>query len=256
LRAYGGSGEYKGYKVGRLLRDFYFSGKGLVDKPANPRSIIFRDSDPFNGSQADINYFTNATEKSMELEQLKAELDSAKSQAETLKTQANDLTSAIAEKDTKISTLEVKVKELEDAIASISQEKSSLSDELNKMVAEAKLMKRKASLKEFAIDDAKAEDLLAKFSTASDEMFESVISLLPKAEAAKNCSCNQKAEDMVEDKEEDEETDCEDSKALEEVEADSKASLKDIDKDANVDKSFASAMNWFEQSVLTTTKSK
>jgi hypothetical protein len=51
LRAYGGSGEYEGYKLGRLLKGFYFSGKGLVEKPANPRSIIFsKDVDPFNAA--------------------------------------------------------------------------------------------------------------------------------------------------------------------------------------------------------------
>lgn len=41
LRAYGGIGEYDDYKVGRVLRNINFSGKGFVDKPANPDSIIF-----------------------------------------------------------------------------------------------------------------------------------------------------------------------------------------------------------------------
>jgi hypothetical protein len=41
LRAYGGVGEYQDYKVGRVLRQITFSGKGFVDKPANPESIIF-----------------------------------------------------------------------------------------------------------------------------------------------------------------------------------------------------------------------
>ena len=40
LRAYGGEGEYEGYKIGRALKNIAFSGKGLVGKPANPRSII------------------------------------------------------------------------------------------------------------------------------------------------------------------------------------------------------------------------
>ena len=41
LRAYGGVGEYDNYKIGRVLRNINFSGKGFVDKPANPDSIIF-----------------------------------------------------------------------------------------------------------------------------------------------------------------------------------------------------------------------
>jgi len=41
LRAYGGQGEHDNYKIGRVLRNITFSGKGFVDKPANPDSIIF-----------------------------------------------------------------------------------------------------------------------------------------------------------------------------------------------------------------------
>lgn len=40
LRAYGGTGVYQGYKVGRVLKNLAFSGKGLVNKPANPKSLI------------------------------------------------------------------------------------------------------------------------------------------------------------------------------------------------------------------------
>ncbi|VTR96141.1 unnamed protein product [Gemmata massiliana] len=40
LRAYGGSGQYSEYRVGRVLRNIVFSGKGLVRNPANPESVI------------------------------------------------------------------------------------------------------------------------------------------------------------------------------------------------------------------------
>ena len=40
LRCYGGSGEFDNHRVYRILRDFTFSGKGIVEDPANPRSII------------------------------------------------------------------------------------------------------------------------------------------------------------------------------------------------------------------------
>jgi hypothetical protein len=45
LRAYGGIGEHDDYKIGRVLRNITFSGKGFVDKPANPDSIIFTKND-------------------------------------------------------------------------------------------------------------------------------------------------------------------------------------------------------------------
>lgn len=46
LRAYGGEGEYNGCRVGRLIKNMIFSGKGYVDTPANPDSIIFDGSSP------------------------------------------------------------------------------------------------------------------------------------------------------------------------------------------------------------------
>jgi len=45
LKAYGGPGEYRGMRVGRLLRNLSFVGKGFVDQPANPDSIIFHKDD-------------------------------------------------------------------------------------------------------------------------------------------------------------------------------------------------------------------
>jgi hypothetical protein len=55
LRSYGGIGEHENYKVGRVLRNITFSGKGFVDKPANPESIIFtKDSLHFDRNVATI----------------------------------------------------------------------------------------------------------------------------------------------------------------------------------------------------------
>ena len=55
LRAYGGLGEHQNFKVGRVLREITFSGKGFVDKPANPESIIFtEDNLNFDQQLADI----------------------------------------------------------------------------------------------------------------------------------------------------------------------------------------------------------
>ena len=57
LKSYGGSGSCEGYRIGRLLRNLTFCGKGYVDKPANPESIIFT----LNDNGLDIN-LTNAEE--------------------------------------------------------------------------------------------------------------------------------------------------------------------------------------------------
>lgn len=156
LRAYGGTGEYNGYKIGRLLKGFYFSGKGLVSKPANPRSIILsKEVDPFNSKANTItfnNFLTamenhNMSDNAKQIEDLQAELESVKAEFETEKsaietqhadklvevTSANE--SVLAEKDQLIASLEAKVQELEDSIAGMNGDKE-------KMMKEAEAFKK------------------------------------------------------------------------------------------------------------------
>jgi hypothetical protein len=60
LRSYGGLGEHDNYKIGRVLRNITFSGKGFVDKPANPDSIIFTKNNFLKDSVANnIKNFSN-----------------------------------------------------------------------------------------------------------------------------------------------------------------------------------------------------
>ena len=54
LRSYGGTGSFQNHQVGRLLRNITFSGKGFVDKPANPESIIFDKNKIFEFNKASI----------------------------------------------------------------------------------------------------------------------------------------------------------------------------------------------------------
>lgn len=149
LRAYGGTGEYQGYKVGRLLKGFYFSGKGLVAKPANPRSVIFsKGVNPFN-TKANIsfnNFLTamenhNMSDNTKQIEDLQAELESVKAgfdaqKSEIEKTHEDALAeittaneSMIAEKDQLIASLEAKVKELQDSVATMHGDKEKMEKE-------------------------------------------------------------------------------------------------------------------------------
>merc|ERR1711959_822172 len=92
---YGGSGKYEGYTVGRLLRNIAFSGKGLVSNPANPRSVILNDVNPFEETQALelSNSSINMENCDMsdvlkeQVEELKAELVTAKEAAKALETE-------------------------------------------------------------------------------------------------------------------------------------------------------------------------
>jgi hypothetical protein len=108
LRAYGGLGEHEDYKIGRVLRNITFSGKGFVDRPANPESIIFnKDSIKIGKAESSLdskkekntefseesvsNNKANLQETDMNLEtqiaDLKAELELTKSQLAEVNTQ-------------------------------------------------------------------------------------------------------------------------------------------------------------------------
>ena len=123
LRAYGGSGKYEGYTVGRLLRNIAFSGKGLVSNPANPRSVILNDVNPFEETQALelSNSSINMENCDMsdvlkeQVEELKAELVTAKEAAKALET---EMTKQKEEEiQSKIEAFEAVVSEKDEAIA-------------------------------------------------------------------------------------------------------------------------------------------
>jgi hypothetical protein len=180
LRAYGGTGSYEGYKVGRLLRDLYFSGKGLVDKPANPRSIILpKEANPF---KLENTFSTLAMEVVMpednSVQLAEAEVIALKEALTTEKATASTLATEVSGHKATISSLESKVNELEAAIATISQEKLTLSQEIQKMVSEVKAAARKNALVTAGATEDRAAELLSKFADATDEMFEVVVALI------------------------------------------------------------------------------
>lgn len=135
LRAYGGKGCYNEYKIGRFLKNMVFSGKGYVDEPANPDSIIF-DSDAgvkFSSASYQDDWFenttsvsepvtlslSNKTENVMEktIEELKAEITQLQKQltdvnAKALQEEITELKSQLAAAQEEQKTLTAKTDEL------------------------------------------------------------------------------------------------------------------------------------------------
>jgi chemotaxis protein histidine kinase CheA len=155
LRCYGGTGEYQGKKVERALRNITFSGKGLVDRPGNPESVILESEAKTNfvGFNTPIFYDTknileNSENYSQNLKNLvysnstgtinanpfhnikvenntvsvTSNKENIMDQVEALKAQVAELTEKLAKanveaKEKTITTLEAKVTELEAALA-------------------------------------------------------------------------------------------------------------------------------------------
>lgn len=211
LRAYGGTGEYEGYKVGRALSNISFSGKGLVEKPANSRSIILKrdqkssanvtfkleESDP-QLSIGELNMSDNTllekqlaevqtqlAEAKNENEAIKAKIEEAKdkefaSQVEAFEKDAEASKATVDELNENIKSTQARVAELEDALQTSQNELAEAMKDMEEMKKKEKMEKRKASLVEAGIGEEDLEESLANFEALEDQAFESVIALMKK----------------------------------------------------------------------------
>ena len=284
LRAYGGTGEYEGYKVGRMLRNISFSGKGLVNNPANPRSIILSNTtNPFQNSKATLISDTNIKEINMsddslrtQVDELKAELAGAREAAESakkeilakqeeeVKAQVEAFEATISEKDEAAAALEAQLTEATEKTealeAEVTQKQEELTEALAKIEAhevEIKLAARKAALVEAGAEEV--EEIIEKFASADDEMFDEIVALL-----TAKWNDKKKNEEDDEEKDEasvvetvsDEEIDEAEATAdsLEEVEESAEEiALADTVEDDSVVSARSTASEWLESNVLRST---
>ena len=182
LRAYGGSGEYEDHKIGRVLRNITFSGKGYVDKPANPDSIIFNKENFITLSTIKNNEksFSGVSEKStnstevtnMSLEKEVAEL---KEKVEAMTDCASATKEAYAQiielKETVASLqseLETKANEL--ASAKLSIEDLATQTEAAKKMSEEEMMKKEEEMKKAKSELDLALEAISAYKGKEEEM--------------------------------------------------------------------------------------
>ena len=289
LRAYGGEGTYQGYKVGRSLRQISFSGKGLVAKPANPRSVILdtskaysNDSDNLKPSiKGEVNMSdVNVLEK--QIADLKSELVSAKEENVALQASLDDATSkehteAIAKLESDIATQAEAMKTLEESIAAKDATIAELQaaaetaeadmkekmEELRKMKKKEAVMKRKASLVEAGLEEDEAEEAVASYDEFDDAAFDAIVAAMaamkkkmakehPEDEDKEKAAPKKevKAEETEAEEAEEAEAEVAAEEALEDVET-SEATLVDAsDETDELEATRASVAEWLENNVL------
>lgn len=161
LRCYGGTGQYGDYKVGRMVRNIVFSGKGMVKNPANPESVILS-ADTENFSSATAQLVTDFSSASAEQVYVPAQLANTQDRSEE-STRAMTLT----------------VEQLQAQVAALTAE----NDKLKASATESALNDIKAKLETATAAEATAKDLLAKANTAITDLTAQVTAA--KAETAK-----------------------------------------------------------------------
>ena len=287
LRAYGGEGKYNNYRVGRMLRNLSFSGKGLVSNPANPESLILS-NESFSESKSIILTTSSIKESynmSNELENqvsiLTKELSEAKLANEALKekvvaeqkaefeSQISNLETSLAEKQDEIAKATELAEELKSSVESLEESLAKKDKELkdkeeammekDKKLAMMKkkeaMMKRKAQLSEIGFSEEDCEATVATFEDVSEEVFENIVATMKK-KAEMPDFIKKKMEEKEEKEDKGKASEEEPSLDLEAEESEeASASVQNLDDQENEAEALrAYASNWFETSVLKSTQ--
>ena len=216
LRAYGGSGEFENHKIGRVLRNITFSGKGFVDKPANPESIIFQKENfkflenqkTLQNEKEGVSPIQATQEATMSSEILNpndkveamndctelvkeayAARDEFKAQASELKAALDLLTQEKEEaakksdenfkkKQDEETQKDEKLMKLKSELDAALEAIAAYKDKEEEMKKKEAMMNRKASLLEAGLDEESASSNVEKFEALDDESFNNMISLI------------------------------------------------------------------------------
>jgi intracellular sulfur oxidation DsrE/DsrF family protein len=189
LRAYGGLGEHQDYKIGRVLRNITFTGKGFVDKPANEDSIIFSKNlipvtndnpEPIIAAEKNceidklgvLNFQSNKESETLTMSSAKTETTMEDTQAETVSevnTVALELTSKVEELTASNETLK---SELQALAETKDNEIKTLKEEAAKKMEdkEEEAKKMKAAIENIQNELNAANELVAAYKTKEEEM--------------------------------------------------------------------------------------
>ena len=275
LRAYGGEGTYENYRIGRLLRNLAFSGKGLVSKPANPRSIILDKGEFFDESKSQTLTISSVKEMNMsdhdkQIEDLRAELAEAKAANEALKEQVvaeqqaeieakiASLDATIAEQAATIEANTATIAEQAEAIKNGEKDMKEKMDELREMKKKEGMMKRKAQLEEAGLDAEEAAATVESFDGVNDEAFEAVVAVM-KGKYAKKAEEKEEEKDAKAEIEIEEEVDAAEAseEVLEEAEASEEVAISEVEPEVDPAESLRSvASEWIGSFLQSTPKNK
>jgi len=274
LRAYGGEGTYENYRIGRLLRNLAFSGKGLVSKPANPRSIILDKGEYFDESKSQTLTISSIKEMKMsdhdkQIEDLRAELAEAKAANEALKEQVvaeqqsefeakiQALEATIAEQAGTIEAKDATIAEQAEAIKNGEEDMKNKMDELREMKKKEAMMKRKAQLEEAGLDAEEASATVESFDGVNDEAFEAVVAVMKKKYAKEHDDKKEKEEKDAKAEIEEELDAAEASEeVLEEAEASEEVAISEVEPEVDPAESLRSVASEWIGSFLQSTPKK
>jgi len=217
LKIYDGSGNHDGYEIGRILRNLTFCGKGYVEQPANPDSVIFENGkiSQFSFANANISgvYTLSKRENEDMLDDvLKGQIDELKSSLanltetnkrlqesladkniKVLEDQVASLTGDLTTSKTDIVNLTAKLKEANDAKScmcdqyeELKTQKDDLATKLAELEDKQRLTDRLAAFIKKGYSEVDAKVKVDQFKDVSDDNFELFAKILPDVTVTKS----------------------------------------------------------------------
>jgi hypothetical protein len=168
LRAYGGTGEHDNYKIGRVLRNITFSGKGFVDKPANPESIIFTKENIdkiFDQKNDDLSESGVIPSTLTSTEKLTMSTDNLQQDVAEIKDSLSTVASTVEEAKASAEELKTLNQELEGKMSELQAEADMHKDEKEKMKKE-----KEEAKKEYVKSSEELEALKAAYAELEETL--------------------------------------------------------------------------------------
>lgn len=211
LRAYGGQGEHENYKIGRVLRNITFSGKGFVNRPANPESIIFtkenlkettesleiikildEKKDDFItegvfSNQANLKETNMSVEPIETTEEVTPVVD--QEVAPSVETQeaeaAKKMKEEMSKKEEEMQKMKAALEATQAELLAANESLAAYKMKEEEMAKKEKKMKRMAALVESGVEEEVASATVDKFENLDDAAFESIAALVAAVKPAK-----------------------------------------------------------------------
>lgn len=194
LKVYNGKGVYNDCRLGRVPRNIILSGKGLVEQPANPESIIL--DSKFNASYNSVVYLDSVEIKKQEVkmdkekelqklidelraENMKLQASLQENNAKELAKQVESLTKNLSDKDEELKKVNASVIAKDESIKSlnaktdeISKNHKEVSEKLAAIENEQKISKRILLVaSKLKLAEADAKQFVENLNSLPDEIF-------------------------------------------------------------------------------------
>lgn len=207
LKQYGGKGVYtskkgKEFTIGRLLKNFTFSGKGLVRQPANPESVIFNDhvstfkslgyltasagldinvekimaNDPTNTEVVQLKELKEEN-KSLREQISKFESSATTAKLQSLETEVKTKTDRIGQLEVEVNTITTRASELQEKVKGAEDRAQKAELELASIKEAEKTRLRVAKLTSMKAPEQEAKEIVSIFADKNDGEFDKIVAL-------------------------------------------------------------------------------